>query len=298
VETYVAYAGNDGAVYRIGSLVGEPKQLAACCIFWLALVMSAFVDKEFSRKTRFLLLTVILLTLWFTASTSGWIAALCCLSLAIPLIGRWNGHRSVVPTCIGLGLLVLLSSALITGNVGERLADSGFWQAVKVRLVDRLSEGTDVISSSLSDGPEQLTIELLSERPHLAIFGVGQGGVSFYIAEMTGGSPIILSPNNGVLALVSSIGIVGIGLLLFVFFRLACLVTPGRGGAPNAGAMALVGIVAWLQVCIFPQPYLISCACGFLLSAGFAKQMQGHVKLVGLPRQRPTITAPSAECRV
>ena len=257
-EQFAAYSMDGTYVFRPCSLIGEPKHLGSLCVFWLLIIVAEMFGGQ-RREIVWPAALLVPLALWLTASTSAWVSA--------ALATCWSGYvifkiRRLETGGILFILAVLFLMVVLLPILPARTL-SQIDDVFRLRVVQRLED-------PLNDLPEVLTKDVFYERPALMITGTGLGGISFYIANAIGGSPVVLFPNNGVLGLLSDCGLIGV-LLLLIVLRPA-LLRIFRATAHEdveAQLLALVGLGMVIQCLIFPGEILWSMAIGFSLGAGF-----------------------------
>jgi hypothetical protein len=260
-------------IYRPCSFVGEPKTLGAFCTFWLALLLPDFL---LVRKGVRLAASgaVFVLTLGLTASTGAWLGGLFCLGL-FPCVRFWIRGGSCRDGALLLASIflvsILLTAAVLSGKEGGLLGE-----IVDERLVSRLnlSSGADLNDTfeNHAAGHDLVAMQVLTENPHFVLFGVGQGGIAYYMAEMLGGErDLIIYPTIGLLILIADIGItgllVGVYALAFdprlVWFR----------GAPSGPAIILfAGSIGLAQYLNNSTSLMMSVSAGLLLSLSIGLQ--------------------------
>lgn len=257
-EQFAAYqfGDSDEYVFRICSLVGEPKHLGGLCVFWICLVAAELLDRERRRIIRAAAF-LIPITLWLTASTSAWASAalsVCLCGYVLLKSNRFGVGRFLLPLTIIIGMVILVPIL-----PQERLQQID--NVLQMRFVQR-------IENPFADLPEMLTKEVFYQNPHLMLTGVGLGGISFYIAEKSGGSDVVLFPNNGVLGLLSDYGLLGILLLLNAMRPgLQVLLSNYDFKDKESVSLATVALGVLIQCLIFPGQLLWSLAIGFSLAA-------------------------------
>lgn len=258
-EEFASYTLSGREIFRPGSLIGEPKGLGGACVFWVALILTVYVEGKGTPAINFLM-TLVLLALFLTASTSAWFGCLGGFFLAYLVFLR-RGEKGLmaalrVPL---LAFMLLLSAAAIFR-----------WDVVKSTAEDILEARiTSRIESAVGDLPEEVARKVLAERPHLLVTGTGLGGISFYIAEYLGGNqPFVLFPNNGVLGIICNIGLIGLGLILLMGYRgMKTILKSGARTNLQEQTLVLVGTTVLLQCLIFGAPWQFSVALGFLAAA-------------------------------
>lgn len=260
-EQFAQYLLGQDSIFRSGSLIGEPKGLGAACVFWLALLFSEFLEKKFHWRTL-ILLSILFFVLWLTASTSAWAGSLVCLGLGIGVI--LTRGRLMVTEVVFVFLVAFIIFLSFNAIVDWNSFKETYAEIINVRGIERIRD-------SLGDLAEQVALELLLANPILAIFGVGLGGMSFYIAEYLGGNQfLILFPNNGLLGWICNIGVLGIILLLFaVWGGIRRLFSSRLRKNEAITGIRLIGVATLIQCFIFPQTWLTSVAVGFLMAGGF-----------------------------
>src|SRR5208282_5377895 len=218
------------------------------------------------RVVHYLAFGVIATALWLTASTSAWASGLCCLGLIATVAtvtgSRRSGGMRLPPAALFVLLVLLVAAAgwLIYRDTASAI------------LEERWSKRME---DPLSDLPEQLALEVLHERPIFCAFGTGLGGMSFYIAEkMAFGQRVVLFPNNGLLALVCNVGIVGLLLGALAVKNGLLTLVPGRRANPEARMLAVAGASAAVQCLIFSQTWVMALAFGLLLAAEFRSRQR------------------------
>mgnify|MGYP000921117059 CR=1 FL=1 len=248
------YAGQ--MFYRPGSLIGEPKVLGGMCVLWSVIAVAGYFGGP-AEVLRLPSLIVSLAALMLTSSTSaigGALLALCVL-VAFSLLRKHASMRSRVFLATGVAMLAIFVFIALNPVAAGTLEG-----ILRVRTVNRLANG-----GALGDKAEMLSMEVLKAHPEFAVTGVGLGGMSFYIAEMAGGTNLILSPNNGLLAWICDVGLLGFGAVVVMALR----ALRGVGGQSEARqrAFAFIGLSMLLQCFVFSQPFLMSMALGFLGAA-------------------------------
>jgi hypothetical protein len=262
-EDLAAYFVEMDRFYRPNSFACEPKDYAAFCVFWTTLLLArmAFWPCTYRQTLQFL---VIAAGLYLSAATSGWAAFLGVVVLGIhtalrrPEVGfRWLWQ-------LGLPAAILSAAAIV--SLGLRCGDL----AGHLDLIVE-ERWTSRIDNPLGDLPEEAAKEILHERPQLGIFGVGMGGISFYIAQSLGGSDLILYPNNGLLAWICNLGIVGLALWYLTFQQgvWAALRVAPNGGDRNVPMLAFLGLALMIQSLVYTKLPLLSLSMGCLLAAEF-----------------------------
>jgi hypothetical protein len=265
-EQFATYTFQGEVVFRPGSLVGEPKGFGAACVFWLSLVLSraAYGRPGWAAAAQ---VGLLLLALWFSASTTAWAGTILALVLGVLLL-RMSGHAYLAKALPASVLLVVIGAALWLPSSGVSGREMLSYMALRaqVRFTERLTQ-----EGPLPDLAERVALERLNSKPVLWLLGAGFGGISAYIAEeLAGSSRLVLFPNNGLLGMICNFGLVGLAAMLYSFRRgLGVLLRAGHSHPGEARAMAFVGLACLVQCFIFAQAWLLSWAFGFLLAAEF-----------------------------
>ncbi|MCC6587582.1 MAG: hypothetical protein IT168_12870 [Bryobacterales bacterium] len=259
-EQQAAFVVQGQTIYRPGSLLGEPKTLGGACITWIAFALGrAFTG----RVTGIGLCSIglFILTLFLTASTSAWGAALVSMLVFVYAVPPQRRTQVFIWGGIMWGLLMTSGSFDIVG--AYRVADSITVSDVIVeRTVSRIED-----SGVLEDLPEQYALSVLRSDYWKTVFGVGLGGMSFYIAqELPFASEYILFPNNGLLGWICNVGIVGLVLLLLTVAPGVSVLQTGCRDTYRRG-LAFVGTVVLLQCLIHGGYFMWSIALGLLFAA-------------------------------
>ena len=269
-EEFAVFVLQGVDVLRPCSFVGEPKSLAAACNVWFALLLSRTIDQRMTYGHGATLVMVVV-TLWLTASTSGW--AVFAAIVAIFALVQCAQPRSLARV---IALLVVIA---MTGVLAVLLIDphSTVSNVIGAMFESRWSER---IATPLGDLPEELAIDILKEAPELALFGCGLGGVSFFIADkLATGAEFILFPNNGLLGIVCNIGCVGLLIYVLAWWPgLRSIVGKGRGGhVGHRLQYAIVACACVVQVLSFGELYISALGLGLCaaLARGIREQEVG-----------------------
>lgn len=274
-EGSAAYVLGGERIFRVGSLVGEPKGLGAAIVFWLSLYWAYAImsrGRDYLHKGIALLFIVVL---WLTASTSAWIGVLVGATVIAWVhlnhkirLKRIIGITDIVVISIGVSLLAIANAPALF-NLLTSVTE--VWQE---RMVTRLND-------PLTDLAVDTAIKILSENSLMVLFGTGIGGMSFYIAEYIGGiQQLILFPNIGFIGIISDIGILGLGLLIVTHFggirevlsNVKHRVKTDINQAKYSVVVATVGLIVLLQCMSFGMNWLYSVAFGFLIAAELHKK--------------------------
>ncbi len=204
--------GSTGAlnIFRVSSLLGEPKQLAAfllpTMVFLgvLALRLSATRTTTRTRQRAvWALFAIHVVTFILTFSTGGWVAALVSAVFVL-----WSSRHSAtfwrIVTGISIGFVILGILATAVPTVSELL---------HARLLDRL--GRETVENPVSGIPQLLHMQ--RTWPHTIFIGASPGGVLLY--ERFLGSQI------GVVSSLTDIGVLGFLLSLFLWWQCYARVT-------------------------------------------------------------------------
>jgi len=257
-------------LYRVNSLVGEPKTFGTMSLVWIGLLMSLFLESKQDKSSiwKMLLFLVVLLLTYSTVAITGTLISISLfllLSIYNNKLGVWSFIVWVF--ALGVGMFVLgkyNALGLGTGSLLEIFSERTIqsWQSILI--------------FGPSDLPEVESLEILKERPWLIWFGTGLGGISFYIAQNIGGSDIILAPNTGLLSFICSIGIVGILFMIIIFRRSLLLPFTLTDSVDKAvKSLAFVGLCLFLQCFIFSAG-ILPFAFAFLLAADFMARNEQH----------------------
>jgi hypothetical protein len=251
-------------VFRISSLVGEPRDLAAVLLPMTVFLGVLVAQKRqgdlstlFGRYTGRLLWGVFLLhaaTFLLTFSTSGWVAALLAVPWLIWMLRKttsvWRLGTLVATAALGAALL-----AVLVPHVS---------QVLELRLLGRLSQ---IVLEDPTYGIPQL-LHMNRTWPHTLFLGASLGGTLLY--------EDFLASEIGIIHYVGEIGILGI-VLFAAFLQRAFSAINAQAFQEHTsldpirvalGAAVLTSIVSLLA---FSTPEAISALWVFLgFGAAFA----------------------------
>lgn len=241
-------------IFRISSLLGEPRDLAAFLLpVTVFLGVFAFSRQSFhseQRKNRrmmavwilFLLHAVVFLG---TFSTGGWVAGI------LSILAVWWFLRG---TTVVKRFFVILSVSAILAAIAVSLFPR-VWNVLDVRLLQRLSFTT--VENPVYGVP-QLS-HMIRTWPHTIFVGASPGGSLLYEDYL--GSEI------GLVHYLTDLGIIGTGVLVLFCVRVFHhLRDVQRRDADDSTALALVSavIAAMVSLIAFPTPEVISSLWVFL----------------------------------
>ena len=210
-----------GSIERVGGLSGEPKQLGSLLVIALAFWLAHLAFDKAQRHDRRLLVTILLLALGLilTYSTSAWIG-FASVVLAQLGAGIWWQMRGRARKRQVTLIAVLVVALLI-------VSQSGYMRDVfEARITTRVvsQETAEIVGSK-----NNLVLDIFSDRPLLAISGLGMGGtdleaVPYFVRDPKYAAQhrYIRTPTpstNGV-RLLGDIGIIGILLFGFAMWEI------------------------------------------------------------------------------
>ena len=263
ISQYGIHTFENIGIYRVNSFVGEPKHFGTISLIWIGLLLSLYLEgaKERGLFLKTLLFFIVLL---LTQSTVAFIG--CLIALILATVGSFyyrktNLHIFIIALLIiGCGTILLDKMNIFSigkGNIIEIISE---------RSTQRLS---DIVLNGPNDLPEIEAIEVLKQKPYLGLLGTGLGGISFYIAKNLYGSDIILTPNNGFLSFICSIGIIGVFFMIICFKRgIYLALSSAHHVKKEIKSLAFVGLILILQSFVF-NSNILTFAFGFLLAAEF-----------------------------
>ncbi len=261
------------AIFRVTSLIGEPKSFGAISLIWISLALTLFLEgrREKGLMWKTVLFFVVLL---LTLSSSAIAGAVIALVLAVYISSTYKKthiKKLTMAICIICCTVIYLDMtnpfSIGRGSITELILE---------RTTLRWS---GIYQDGLEDLPELEAKKVLYEQPLFVLIGTGLGGISMYIASQMGGGDIILAPNTGLLALICDIGVIGIIFIICCFYRVILLGFAQHKKVDNkVKSLSFVGFVLFLQCFIFAGG-LLPFAFGFLLAAGFMHHQMTTVRL-------------------
>ena len=199
----------DLTVVRAYSLSGEPKGLASDMVLGLTILLFVpLKNKSFlvRRLRHFPIFVLMLLTLFFTYSTAGYIMfpIAFLVSSLIVVVTRVESAKVAYTISFGITLLVIV----MVSDFGTQ-----FSQTILYRLINRVGE------SGLNTYAEDGIAAVWQNSPISLFFGTGLGGSNFYIREL---NPYTffgkIAAPRGIYGFLGDKGLVGLALYLFGCF--------------------------------------------------------------------------------
>lgn len=255
-EQVAAFQIMGETIYRPGSLIGEPKGLGVMSLVWISAMITLFMERKALPLLKWALV-VSLVALFFTFSTAAWAGFIGMISIAL-----WTARQKIISRFTRLLWVVslLIFSLAFLDVSGLLPAEYSLTFLIKERTVMR---------EYLADLPEVEAKWVLRDHPEMILCGTGLGGISFYIAENLGGSDMVLFPNNGLLAYICDMGIIGIALLIFSLWRgLRPTLLSVSNLDADTRSLSFIGTVCFVQTFIFDAGIGLF-ALAFLLAAEF-----------------------------
>ncbi len=249
-------------LYRVNSLVGEPKTFGAISLIWITAMFT--LNMEGKGGSRWVLVLAFIV-LGLTYSTTAWAGGVMAVALALWV---WRHYGTTWLSRLVIPILAVVWGLLILDSLGVLPLDH---QDVTAIIWERSAQPWAQVASSGVQGVEDIeTRRMFFERPALFICGIGVGGIPFYLAKILGGNEThIMAPGTGYWGFICDMGVVGIILLFF------CLL-PGlrptllrlRECDPAVRSLSYMGCVLLYQCFVFTGG-LLPFALGFLLAAEF-----------------------------
>ena len=254
-EQIAGFVSGDTVVRRVNSFFSEPKHFGQFVLVCLLLLISKMFVSEKSNKivatpSNAFMLLLFAAGMWVSYSTSAWGGVFVLAFFAAWGMLTLRGRTS--PVLVVFMLFAFVGIYTIMPINSEQVGN-----IMEARTTARIAKGV------FSDRAEQETIAILRDKPELIPCGVGLGNISFFIAERVGRTDVILTPNSGLLSTLSSIGVVGIMLLIFAALPKLYIYAIGSHRQRDI-AMALVGLVCLTQTFIYPTPWLLTISIAFL----------------------------------
>ena len=190
-------------VRRINSLAGEPKNFAIALVFCIGLIIFGIKYAFFSIWKWCGLLAVLLIALYYTYSTTGFI-----LLVIMGLIYFFSGVKRLKYLFLkSLFLLPILAIIFAAWKYGEQDAVSF------------------VVGKSDLEVQDESILEAILENPIIGIFGVGAGNIhQIAVNNLPSDFPLFkdkaYKPNSGFLFIISDSGVIGFILLSLGIFSL------------------------------------------------------------------------------
>lgn len=157
----------DRSVVRLYGLGGEPKHTAAASLIAVAVL---FVKPSLMPRRSLAALAILLVGILLTFSTSGWLALVAVVGLAV-FLGRSQSNGL---TRVGAAVALLLGMA-------SMFSASALQAIVDERVVSRLGGGAySIFEAEHKDGAYYA---FLADRPLRAAIGLGAGAIDFYSVD-------------------------------------------------------------------------------------------------------------------
>lgn len=225
-------------IFRISSLLGEPKDLAGFLlpvIFMLGTLLAAKRPHHFlslfGKRLDWLLLPLFLLHLFtfaWTFSTGGWIAALFSIPIVIWYLQGSPPLRRILAG-ITFGIVILIIASLFVPHIRT---------IVNSRILERV--GTSILENQAQGIPQLL--DLIHRWPHTIFVGASPGGALLY--ERYLGSQI------GMIRSLMDSGILGSALLILFLFKAFRAVESPQASSPEMQRLHLSLIVGLLATIV------------------------------------------------
>lgn len=161
------------AIHRLSGIGGEAKHAATSFVMAIVLLLclEVLAGKDSPIRHGKAKLFVLIMALFLTSSTGGWLSMLCVG--AYFLVTSLLRGRSQIVGYVLLGLLVLVVAAQLFGGF-QTLQDM-----YEVRLVNRLSGGLEGLSNY--EPKDTAFIQYAFTHPLNMVLGHGTGGIDFWI---------------------------------------------------------------------------------------------------------------------
>ena len=269
-------------IYRMNSFAGEPRQLGTTLVLAMLLIQAYALTATRPPMLRLLALWLFLFSAAAaTYSTSA--AAIWLIGTAVELPAAWLLRIPVRRSGGAMAGAALVVVAVL--GLAVAAAETRGIPVVKLiaeRTVERLDESGAVEDFDLA------ILAYLDRHPGDAVTGLGIGDAHLYAAPFL--DPIfavyaentVFSAKTGYLKLISEIGLIGLGLFLAWYARLAVLAARAVRGDPALAALLPVGAVT-LAV------YLANSGAAneFWLTAGLLTAASARVACDGAKRGGP-----------
>lgn len=188
-------------IFRVNSIAGEPKHLGLAISVGIAILLASRQSRPSGEKHFHLKLLIMLVTLYVTYSTTGYVTALVAVLAALI-------YQKKTSTLLVSGtILAVIFSASLTALDQSYLA-SGLSQLQRAGL-----EVQDLaIFSALIDNPIH------------SLFGFGIGNIHHYaVGYLPSDFPLFketpFKANNGLIYIISDFGIIGLTVFSLLYFK-------------------------------------------------------------------------------
>lgn len=255
-------------IFRISSLLGEPRELAAFLIppttfLGVLILFKRGGPSGSSSRRRWLVLFALFLlhaaVLLGTFSTNGWVA------IGISIFALWwflRGTRGFARLLAVLGVASLAFGVLASFF-------PHIWSVVDTRLLDRLSLAT--VRDPIYGIPQLL--HMIQTWPHTLFVGASPGGSLLYEDYL--GSEI------GFVHYITDLGVIGTGILILFLVQAFRAVAPRerkRNTAdPYALALASAVLAGMVSLISFTGPEVVSSIWLFLGLAAAYRATKGEI---------------------
>ncbi len=205
-------------IYRVGSLVGEPKFCAAFLLPSMVIIICVKIFRAYQLRgwvTSYPILVLHLLCFVLTLSTAGYYATVIALPVLLLVWSRYAKKRYTLPV-VGVLLVSTFSLAFLLRYVPADIAEEVF----RARFTGRIGE---------VQSPEAATLDFLADNPVKLLTGIGLGNISFetrsYFPNMYQ-RPVTVSLDANYLQILAEGGI--LSLVVFLGFLGSTLLAGGK----------------------------------------------------------------------
>lgn len=211
-----------GGVVRLNAFAGEPRHFAVFCSIALAFLVARNLLRAtpiFGKRADLIVMLTLALALLFTFSTTGF----ALMSLMLLVLFVMSAITSSQKNRKLLVMLLGLPPVLFFGLANNEIVDT--------RLIQRV--GIDYYATS--EYSSYSVVELLRDKPHLGLLGVGPGLPAYFLKEMPAYTeaytrnsnlrPEVVRDPNGFFLLVLELGLLGGVLPIFAL----CVLRRSRG---------------------------------------------------------------------
>lgn len=213
----VSGLGRSVILHRLTGFGGEPKNVAGSLVLAMVLILclELFSGPDNPVRHGKLKVSVMMLALFFTFSSSGWLSFFC-VGAYLLVTSLLHGKSQV----LGYILLVLLILGVVTQFYGVFPVLQDLYEA---RIVQRLSGGLE--SLSLYEPRDTAAIRYLLQNPLDMVLGQGTGGIDFrimtdsYLARWVSERDSTVTPSLLLTRQVGDLGLVGLVLSILLWWQ-------------------------------------------------------------------------------
>jgi len=202
-------------IFRVSSIGGEPKHFAYTLSIVLPLLIFSKYFKIINLRYYFSISIVMLINLFLTFSTQGYILFILNIFIGLIFIIFYKGIKLK---------FIVYSSLIFAFIIILLILNPIIFDLIKLRTIDRLTDPSIIGASSAIEDWNEAVIGFLNNNPHWLLTGVGLGNIHLYAQDYIPEYANYMQNNvfvakSGFLRLLSETGIIGLFIFIIAYIR-------------------------------------------------------------------------------